>query len=150
MKSLVKKDSFIPSWASSLFDSERFFSPSFWGFDSDWVSFTKRVPSVNVSENEKEFLIEMAAPGLQKSDFKVEIDNGVLTISSEKEEEKNEEQKNYKRREYSYSSFSRSFVLPENTNPEQISAKYENGVLNVTVPKKEATLTKAAKEIKVS
>ena len=92
----------------------------------------------------------MAAPGLERKDFKVEVENGMLCISSEKEEESKEEKKNYTRREYSYNSFSRSFTLPDNSLPDKINAKYENGVLHITLPKKEVTVQKLAKEIKVS
>ena len=135
----LSRKSLLPSWTSDLFDSGKFFGPRFLDFDGDLPSleFANRVPSVNVTENEKEFKLEMAAPGLERKDFKVEVENGVLSISSTKEQEKKEEKKNYARREYSYSSFSRSFTLPDNCHPEQINAKYENGILNVTLPKKE-------------
>jgi HSP20 family protein len=94
--------------------------------------------------------LELAAPGMDKKDFKVNVENGTLTISAEKKEESKEEKKNYTRREYSYSSFSRSFRLPENCTAEKIDAKYDNGILRVTLPKKQMTLSQPAKEIKVS
>ena len=151
-QSTLTRKSLLPSWTSDLFDSGRFLSPSFMDFDNDLPSldYAKRIPSVNVTENEKEFRIEMAAPGLERTDFKVKVENGVLTISSEKEQEKKEEKKNYTRREYSYNSFSRAFTLPENCAPDQINAKYENGILGITLPKKEVTVAKPVKEIKVS
>ena len=101
-------------------------------------------------EREKEFRIELAAPGLEKKDFKVEVLNGNLTISAEKKEEKKEETKNYRRKEFSYNSFSRSFTLPDNCMHDKIDAKYENGILHLTLPKKEITVSKPKKEIKVS
>ena len=94
-------------------------------------------------------LVELAAPGLEKKDFKIELENQVLTVSSEKEEEKKEETKNFKRREFSYNSFSRSFQLPEDVLSDKIDAKYENGILKLSVPKKEVTVSKPKKEIKV-
>ena len=92
----------------------------------------------------------MAAPGLERKDFKVEVENGILFIRSEKKEEKKEETKNFTRREFSYNSFSRSFTLPENCITDNIMAHYENGILFITLPKKEMTFTKPVKEIKVS
>ena len=108
------------------------------------------LPSANISEDEKAFKIELAAPGLEKKDFKVETDNGTLTISSEKQKEEKEERENYRRREFTFSSFSRSFQLPNNSVPEKIEAKYEGGILKLTLPKKEITPTKQKKEIKVA
>jgi HSP20 family protein len=150
MTTLLKRESLLPTWTSDLFDTGKLFSPRLFDFDSYGFDFANRVPSVNITENEKEFKIEMAAPGLERKDFKVEVENGVLCISSEKEEESKEEKKNYTRREYSYSSFSRSFTLPDNSSPDKINAKYENGVLNITLPKNEVTVSKPTKEIKVS
>jgi len=150
MTALLKTEGLLPTWTNDLFDTGRFLNPRLFGFGSDAFDFVNRAPSVNITENEKEFKIEMAAPGLERKDFKVEVENGMLCISSEKEEESKEEKKNYTRREYSYNSFSRSFTLPDNSSPDKIDAKYENGVLNITLPKKEVTVSKPAKEIKVS
>ena len=147
----LSRSSLLPTWAGDLFDTGRFFSPRMMDFDGDLPSwdFANRIPSVNIMEGEKEFKIEMAAPGLERKDFKVEVENDMLTISSVKEEEKKEEKKNFTRKEYAYNRFSRSFTLPENCMPEKILAKYDNGILHVTLPKKEVTLSKPAKEIKV-
>jgi len=150
MTTLATKKSLLPSWTSDLFNSDSFLSPRFFDFDGKGSDLALRLPAVNIHENEKEFKIEMAAPGLERKDFKVEVKDGMLCISSEKEAKIKEEKKNYTRREYSYNSFSRSFTLPDNSLPEKISAKYENGVLNITLPKKEVTVSKPAKEIKVS
>ncbi len=106
-------------------------------------------PAVNIIENEKNYEIEVAAPGMKKDDFKVAVENGVLTISAEKKEEKKESQKNYTRQEYYYNSFSRSFTLPENAREDGLAARYEDGVLKLTVAKKVVTVSKA-REIEVA
>jgi HSP20 family protein len=130
------------SWLSDFFDNDRF-------FDSDWMK-KQSVPAVNVKENEKGFDIELAAPGLSKNDFKISVDNRVLTISSEKQEEKEKKEKEYTRKEFSYSSFSRSFALPENVNEDGIKATYDNGLLKVSVLKKALQQDKSHKAIAVS
>jgi HSP20 family protein len=142
----------LPSLASDFFDNGRLF-PNVFDLDTnlfDYDGGALMVPDANIVENEKDFKIELAAPGLDRNDFKVEVNNGVLTISAEKEEEEKEENENYKRREFSYSSFSRSFTLPENSVQDKIDAKYENGILRLTLPKKEVTISKPAKQIKVA
>ncbi|WP_460892335.1 Hsp20/alpha crystallin family protein [Rufibacter soli] len=106
------------------------------------------VPSVNIKDREKDYLIEVAAPGMKKEDFNIDLERGVLTISSQREDEKNEDMENYHKREYNYSSFSRSFSLPENLKPEEIKAHYENGILSLVVPKKE-TGEKTKQRIKI-
>lgn len=106
---------------------------NFIGRDSDW-----NLPSVNVIEDKDNYRIEVAAPGLEKGDFEVKVENGLLLISAGREhtDEVKEEGK-YLRREFNYVSFSRSFQLPEGLRPDDIKAAYENGVLLVTLPKKE-------------
>lgn len=106
-------------------------------------------PAVNVEETEKEYLIEVAAPGLDREDLKVSVENDVLTISAEKKLNENEEKNNFLRREFGYTSFKRSFHLPEETNAEKISANHKNGVLIVRIPKAEAKV-QPVKEIKIS
>jgi HSP20 family protein len=153
MSLLVKKNrATLPSLVSNFFDNGRLF-PSVFDLDTNLFDLdggSLLVPNANIAESEKDFHIELAAPGLDRKDFKVEVDNGVLSISAKKEEEKKEENKNYKKREFSYNSFSRSFTLPENCHYDKIDAKYENGLLKVTLPKKEVTISKPVKEIKVS
>jgi HSP20 family protein len=151
MKTLATRENLFPAWTNELLNPAKFFGSNFLDFNGDAPSFdfSSRVPSVNVNETEKEFSIEMAAPGLQKKDFKLEVSNGNLTISAEKEEESKEEKKNYLRQEYSYQSFCRTFSLPENTLSEKINAKYDNGILHVVIPKEKVTVTQPAKEIKV-
>lgn len=148
----LSKKSLFPKWTNDLFDSGTFFSPNLLEFDGDLPSWDllSKVPTVNVIENTKDFKLEMAAPGKEKKDFKISLDNHDLTISSEKKEETKEKKENYMRREFSYNSFSRTFRLPENCLPEKIEAKYENGILTLTLPKKEVTVSKPVKEIKIS
>ncbi len=126
---------------SDFFDNDRF-------FDSDWLK-KQSVPAVNVKENDKDFEIEFAAPGLSKKDFKITVENGVLTISSEKNEEKEQKEKDYTRREFSYSAFSRSFTMPENVNEEDVKANYQDGILKLNVAKKTITQPKIKKAIEV-
>ncbi|HIE15292.1 MAG TPA: Hsp20/alpha crystallin family protein [Bacteroidales bacterium] len=98
----------------------------------------RSIPAVNIKENDKSFEVEVAAPGMKKKDFKVEVENNVLTISAEKKEEKKETKENYSRREFSYESFERSFTLPQDlVDANKISAKYEDGILRIAIPKKE-------------
>ena len=153
MKTLAKRNGdLFPSFVSDFFSTSPFLGSGLFDVDMDLLPsrLGVTVPSANVRETEKEYLIELAAPGLTKKDFKIEIDNGVLNISAEKEEEKKNKENGYTRKEYSYSSFSRSFSIPENSKTEKIDAKYEDGVLKITLPKKEITLQKPKKEIAVS
>jgi HSP20 family protein len=107
------------------------------------------VPAVNITENQGNYEVSLAVPGLKKDDFKIDVDGNMLTISSEKEESKEEKEKSFTRKEYSYSSFSRSFTLPEEVNKEKIEAKYEDGVLKLTLPRKEEAKKITAKKIAV-
>lgn len=100
-------------------------------------------PSVNITDYENHFLMELAAPGLEKQDFNIQIEKDHLVVSAEKKTEKEEsEQGKYTRREFNYNAFKRSFFLDDNINREGISAAYENGVLRVTLPKKEESWKK--------
>ena len=108
------------------------------------------VPAVNITENKDNYEVALAVPGMKKDDFKIAVDGNMLTISSEKEETKEEkEDKKFTRKEYNYSSFSRSFTLPEEVNQEKIEAKYENGELRLVLPRKEETKMVSAKKIAV-
>lgn len=109
------------------------------------------VPAVNISETEKEFNLSIAAPGLEKKDFKVDAYDDMITISAEHEkEEKEDENGRFNRREYNYSSWSRSFTLPENCNFGKIDAFYKNGELKITIPKMEIMEPKKVKSISVN
>ncbi|MDR0263011.1 MAG: Hsp20/alpha crystallin family protein [Sphingobacterium sp.] len=120
-------------------------------FNDNFISdrLVSRVPAVNISESEKSFKIELAAPGLDKSDFKINVDKNLITISAEKKEETVSEEKLYSKKEFNYSSFSRSFTLPETVDYSNIEAAYEGGLLVLTVGKKEdAIIAKRLIEVK--
>lgn len=125
----------------------------FWG--DDWlntVTKNENSPAINIKETENEYFIDVAAPGLSKEDFKISIDNDVLTISAEKEtksEEKNEEGR-FTRKEFSYQNFVRSLMLPKGQiNKEHVSANYENGVLKITLPKRDEAKPQPVKYISI-
>lgn len=107
------------------------------------------VPAVNITESKDEYLVSLAVPGMKKSDFKIDLEGNMLSISSEKEESSEEKDKRFTRKEYSYSSFSRSFSLPEEINQEKIEAKYEDGVLKISLPRKEESKRHLNKQISV-
>ncbi len=117
--------------------------------DFDLFSKVSTVPAVNIKETNDAYVIEMAAPGLKKSDFDIEFDNGILTISSKKEDEKVEENVNYTKREFSYSEFKRSFTLPDTAEVDKIEAKYKDGILEIVIPKKEEAKVKPKKKISI-
>ncbi len=126
-------------------------------FGKDWMDsvFSDRpgisTPAVNVKETGEDFLIEVAAPGLDKKDFKLDLENNVLTISSEKEfKDEEKEEGHYMRREFSYTSFSRSFTLPEAVDVEKIKARHKDGVLLISIPKREEARRKPPKQIEIS
>ena len=118
--------------------------------NSNFSGTNSTLPAVNIRENEDSFQIEVAAPGLAKENFKVNLDRNLLTVSSELKQEKEEGDKKYSRREFSYQSFQRSFTLPESTvDGEKISAKYVDGILHVTLPKREEMKPKPARDIEI-
>jgi HSP20 family protein len=96
-----------------------------------------RVPSVNISESENNYHVELAAPGLKKEDFKLNLERNQLSISVEQSADHQDNQKNYSKREYSYSSFVRSFTLPESADHGNIEASYTNGILRIDIAKRE-------------
>lgn len=104
--------------------------------DEKWP-FSTHLPAVNVKETNDTYEIIMAAPGLEKNDFKIDVNGSLLTISAEKDEKREEKDESYSRREYSYKSFSRSFSLPEDIHKDKIDANYQNGELRLTLPKKD-------------
>ena len=111
----------------------------------------KAVPPVNIKETEQEFTLELIAPGLKKEDFNIELDNDLLTVSAEIKSEKTEQEEGkFTRREFSFSSFKRSFSLPETIKEEGINASYQNGILAITLPKKEEALPKAKRLVEIS
>ncbi|MFD2585822.1 Hsp20/alpha crystallin family protein [Croceitalea marina] len=123
-------------------------------FKPDWFggmeNLNSNVPAVNILENETGFELELAIPGFKKDDFNVEIDDNVLTISSELKSEKENNEDNYTRREFSYTSFKRAFTLPETIDEAKINANYENGILRLSLPKKEEALPKPKRLIEIA
>jgi len=108
-----------------------------------------KVPGVNILETETDYKIELAAPGLTKEDFQINLKKDTLSVWAEKKVAETEEKKDYTRKEFDYFSFARSFVLPESVDGDQITAEYTNGILTITIGKKDESKS-AAKEIKVS
>lgn len=109
------------------------------------------IPAVNIHETDKIFVVDMAVPGMERKDFKVELDNGWLKISADKSINKEEDDKAYSRKEFSYYSFERSFQLPDNmVVQDKISAKYKDGILSIEIPKSEQAILKPIKQIKIS
>lgn len=116
----------------------------FWSDESvSWM------PSVNIRERDEDYVIDLAVPGMDKKDFNVEVDNGLLTVSGERKEENNEENEKVTRREFHYGSFSRSFTLPETANPETVKAAYKDGILTLTIAKREESKRKPKKQIEI-
>jgi HSP20 family protein len=140
----LRKKSAFPSLIDEFFGGDVF--PGF------FLDFDKRMatPAVNIIESKDDYRIEVAAPGLDKADFRINVENNVLTISAEKEEKQEDKDERFMRREFNYASFSRSFTLPESMDTEKISAKHKDGVLNVVIPKREESKEKPARTIKIS
>lgn len=141
---MLRNKRFLPSFEDDVFGKD--FLKDFFDFESN-----PSVPDVNVKESKDQYTIEVAAPGMDKKDFDVNIQNNMLVISSEKEtsNQKGGEEENYVRREFSYSSFQRSFSIPETVDADNIKARYEKGVLYVELPKKKEAVEKASKQIKI-
>lgn len=127
-------------------------------FDTDLFDWTRRnfsetnttLPSVNIKEDVNGYEVEMAAPGLDKGDFRIDLKNNVLSISSEKKtSEETENGKQFTRKEYSYQSFCRSFSLPQTVESDKISARYEQGILKVSIPKREEAKPKPSRQIEI-
>jgi HSP20 family protein len=138
----------------NVFPSLAPFWEDFFGRDmmerTGWRS-NSSIPAVNIEEKPHAFEISLAAPGLQQSDFAIELDNGVLTVSSKKEEkhEQHHQEGKYTRREFRYHTFSRSFTLPEAVDTNKIEARYTNGILSIHLPKKEPAKEQAVKQITI-
>jgi HSP20 family protein len=117
-------------------------------FNAPW-SVGQNLPAVNIKENEKTFEIEIASPGIEKKDFNVTVNSGILTISAERKQERERKDDKYTRREFGCTSFSRSFNLPVNTNEDDISAHYEDGILKLSIVKKTGPETRPKKTIEI-
>jgi HSP20 family protein len=149
MNALMKTNGTVFHPMQSLLND--FFSDSW--FDSslsNWSPAGNTLPAINVIENNDDFVIEVAAPGMKRDDFKVELDNHILTVSSEKDNTDESGERSYTRREFSYYSFRRTFALPQQkVEGDKIAAKYEDGILRITVPKRDEAKVKPARQIKV-
>ena len=132
-----------PSLVEEFFNGELF--PKFFDAESRYS-----IPAVNIIENKDEYRIDVAAPGLNKEDFKIHLENNVLNVSSEKEEKREEKDERIMRKEFSYASFNRSFTLPMTVNSEKIKATHKEGILQIVIPKKEEAREKPSREIKIS
>lgn len=148
--SVIKRNgNSLPAFPS-LFDD--FFSREFfnWG-NNNFSSTSTTVPAVNIKESAEGFKVEVAAPGMEKKDFVITLDGSQLTISSAKQNEETKKEENYTRREFSYQSFTRTFQLPKDVvDSEKIIATYENGLLQLTIPKKEEARQKGPKQIAIN
>jgi len=131
---------FFPDWLEDFFSGE---------VNPLTKSRLASVPMVNVFENDDEFRIELATPGLKKEDIRISLDNDVITISANNESEVTKENENCTKQEYSYMSFNRSFTLPDAADIEKIDAKTEDGILKITIAKKEEKKVKPAREIAI-
>ena len=147
--SIMKRNAFpdMPGIFNDLFTRDLWN----WGLSNNSATNTT-IPAVNISETPERFDVEVAAPGMKKEDFRVELDGNMLTISSERKNEwENKEDQRYTRREFSYQSFQRSFQLPAQVvDSDRIEAKYENGLLRLMIPKKEEAKQKPPRMIQLS
>ena len=134
----------LSSWVDDIFESV----PGS-GFLSNFNTGIT-LPAVNIKENSDEFILELAIPGMKKSDFDIDVDNKILSISSEVEEENKTEDEGYTRREFGYSSFKRTFTLPDTVNSEKVGASYTDGILKINLPKREEAKDKPARKIQIS
>ena len=136
-----------PSWSSWIDEVFNRDLPSF--FTSNFNT-GMTMPKVNIRETKDAYFVDMAVPGLKKSDFHIDLDNKILSIATEMQESNDQHEANFTRREFGYSSFKRSFSLPETVNEDEIKAEYGEGVLSIHLPKKEEAIQKPARNIKIS
>jgi HSP20 family protein len=137
----IGKRSFRPFYMGSIFDD---------GFFPVMSNNTSSKPAVNIKEDEKSFILDLAVPGIDKKELKIDINEDLLTISSETKNESEENTDGYKRKEFSYSSFCRSFQIPENVSKDKIEANYRDGILSVALPKIEEDKRKISRQVKIS
>ena len=145
--SIIRRNNLFPNLFDDLFSKDMFN----WGLTNN-SSTNTTLPAVNIRETADSYEVEMAAPGMTKNDFKVELEDNTLTISSEKQEQQEENvEARFLRREFSYQSFQRTFQLhKEVLDVDKIEARYENGVLHLLIPKKEEAKHKAPKMIQIA
>ncbi|MGA0558507.1 Hsp20/alpha crystallin family protein [Larkinella sp. VNQ87] len=147
--SLIKRNGNLHPAFPALFDD--FFGRDLFNWNNSNFSSTQTtIPSVNIRETTEAFEVEMAAPGMEKQDFRIELTGNQLTISSVKQHNEEKQTGNYTRREFSYQSFQRNFELPKDVvDADGIQARYENGLLHLTIPKKEEARQKAPRRIEI-
>ncbi len=144
--SLVRFSNQVPSVFDRFFDRELFD----WS-NRNYSETNTTLPSVNIKENKEGYEVEVAIPGFDKNDFKLELNNDVLTVSSEKKvENETKEGERFTKREFSYQSFSRSFSLPDTADSDKIAASYESGILKIGIPKKEEAKPKPLRQIEIN
>jgi HSP20 family protein len=145
--SLIKSND--ANWLPSVLDD--MLKTDWLGENSSRGTIGTRIPAVNIQETEENFMLALAAPGKTKKDFNIELDNNVLTISSEEREEKTSSDANgrFTRKEFNYNNFKRAFSLPETVESDKISAAYKNGVLEINLPKKEEAKQQAKRMIEI-
>jgi HSP20 family protein len=137
----ITRKSYRPFYMSNLFNDD---------FFPVLNTSASSMPAVNIKEDEKKYTLELAVPGIDKKDLKIDINEDVLTISSESSNEKEENKDGYKRKEFSFASFCRSFYIPENVNRDSIEANYKDGILTVGLPKQEEDKSKISRQISIS
>jgi len=137
----ITRKSFRPFYMSNLFNDD---------FFPVLNTSASSMPAVNIKEDEKKYTLELAVPGIDRKDLKIDINEDVLTISSESSNEKEENKDGYKRKEFSFASFCRSFYIPENVNRDSIEANYKDGILTVGLPKQEEDKSKISRQISIS
>ena len=143
MLPVMRKRVYTPGYLNSYLGRD-----ALTNFFSDGADYT--VPAVNIKENENNFTIEVAAPGLNKEDFDIKLEKNILTVSSENENKKEESNDNFMRKEFAFKSFSRSFSIPETVNQDKIKASHNNGILTLELPKLDEAKMKQSKIIKIS
>jgi len=145
---LMKRNELFPTWSKFFND---FIDKDIFDYSNRHFSNTNTtLPAVNIKEDDGGYMVEMAVPGMEKADFRINLENNMLCISSEKKSESEKKDDNYSRKEFSYQSFSRSFSLPESADESKIDAKYQNGILIINIPKKEEAKPKPPRYIEIS
>lgn len=144
---LAKSNLDFPIWSNWI---DNFFSSDLPSVFSSNFNTGITLPKVNIRETSDAFWVDMAVPGMKRSDFQIDLDNQLLSISAELKQEKESNEENYTRREFGYSSFKRTFTLPESVDDSKINASYNDGILNIHLPKKEEAKQKPARTIEIS
>ncbi len=137
----LRGSAIFPGWVDDFFTAPMWQNPD--------AKMNSSMPAVNIKEDDNQFNIDVAAPGMNKNDFSIDLNHNILTISAKKEETKEDKNTKISRREFNYTSFQRSFTLPNFVNSEEIKAAYHDGILSITIPKKEEAKEKAPKKIKI-